>query len=184
MVSSFSFPYQGGTYRGNVKFVRMKPSGRKGRARQLKMIPHGRGTYIYDGMTFNGTFRDGFEDVGTLTWPDGSSFVGKFNGGFPEPKVLKFYHSNCILKSKIQTLQKKLDRKQAEVDDYNAHLVLAQAEVEEYKEDLDVEKDTTMQVALTLDRCQAKLRRIFEFATEHQGVSVSDLRNIVAVRDY
>lgn len=105
MVSSFTFPYHGGVYRGNIKFVKMKPrrGKKKGRARQHKMVPHGRGTYAYNGMTFDGMFRDGFEDVGTLTWPDGSSFIGEFNGGFPEPKVLQSHHQNCILKRGIKT---------------------------------------------------------------------------------
>ena len=166
MVSSFSFPYHGGVYRGNIKFVKMKPrrGKKKGRARQYKMVPHGRGTFSYNGMTFDGMFRDGFEDVGTLTWPDGSSFIGKFNGGFPEPKVLQSHHQNCILKRGMKTLQ--------------SNLALKQAEVDEYKQDLDIEKETTMAVALSLDRCQAKLQRIFEFVSAQQGINVAELHNI------
>jgi hypothetical protein len=153
MLSSFSFPYHGGFYRGNIKLVKMKPrrGKMKGKTRLCK-IPHGLGVYTYDGMRFDGMFRDGFEEEGTLIWPDGSSFVGKFNGGYPEPKILLNYNENSMLKRRVKKLQ--------------SNLALAEAELLEYKEDLDIEKETTMAVALTLDRCQAKLQRLMEIASE------------------
>jgi hypothetical protein len=64
-----------------------------------------------------------------------------------------------------------------------SNLALKQAEVDEYKQDLDIEKETTMAVALSLDRCQAKLQRIFEFASAQQGINVAELHNIISASD-
>lgn len=160
-----SFPYHGGVYEGHIKLVKNKANGKKkARARKYKMIPHGRGIYKFNGMVFNGIFRDGFEDVGRLTWPDGTSFVGKFNAGYPEPKVLQSLHDKCLLKKQIKELQSKLIFKQAELDDSI--------------EDLDIEKETTMALALTLDRCQAKMERVFELASVRNCITVAEIHHI------
>jgi|EP00985_Skeletonema_marinoi_P023868 hypothetical protein len=160
-----SFPYHGGVYEGHIILVKKRPNGKKkARAQKYKMIPHGRGIYKFNGMVFNGIFRDGFEDVGRLTWPDGTSFVGKFNAGYPEPKVLQSLHENCLLKKRIKELQSKLIFKQAEHDDS--------------KVDLDIEKETTMAVALTLDRCQTKLARVFELASVRNCITAAEIHHI------
>lgn len=160
----YTFPYHGGVYSGQIKFAKKNKSGReKTCARQSRMIPHGKGTFTYRGVTFNGVFRNGYEERGKLSWPDGTTFIGNFNSGFPEPKVLKSYHQKCVLKKRILFLQ--------------SELLLKQAQIEDLKDDLDIEKETTSAVSLSLDRCQSKLQRLFEFASA-RGVDAAELHNI------
>jgi hypothetical protein len=160
-----SFQYCGGLYVGSVKYVsKTKKSGKKVRARRYDMIPHGHGVFTIDGMRFEGRFRNGYEELGKLTWPDGKSYFGRFNSGYPEPKILQHYHQTEVLKDSLKHTQSELILKQAQLDDV--------------KETLDIERETTMAVALALDRCQSKLRRVFEFASELNGVNAAELHNI------
>lgn len=162
-----SMPYKGGTYNGSVKLVNKKQNSvaKKRTARVHKMIPHGSGSLEFNGVKYSGNFRNGFEEgLGTLTWTDGSSFVGSFKGGHPEPKILRDYHQSCVLKDQVKALQVSLARKQKELD--------------ECKQDLDIEKETTMAVALSLDRCQSKSQELYEFALSQEGINVAQLNAI------
>ena len=160
-----SFPYLGGHYDGNFKRVRKKKvKGKKATARQYDMIPHGSGVFTINGMRFEGRFRNGFEDVGKIIWPDGTSYFGSFRHGYPEPSILQDYHRSKTLKDRAKQVE--------------SELILKQAQLEDSNEDLNIEKETTMNVALALDRCQAKLRRVFEYASELEGVNVAELHQI------
>ena len=160
-----SISYCGGRYEGSIKYVtKKKKKGKKASARKYEMIPHGKGVFKINGMRFEGRFRNGVEDVGTITWPDGTSYFGCFRNGYPDPTILQYYQRYEMLKKRVKIMESELILKQAKLDDSN--------------DDLNIEKETTMAVSLALDRCQTKLQRVYEYASQLDGVNVAELHNI------
>ena len=160
-----TIPYHGGLYHGSTKAVKKK-QGKKHTI--IKVIPHGAGCLTFNDIHYDGGFRNGFEDgKGKLTWPDGTTFIGSFKEGRPHPKV---FHLVRALKDKVKN--------------FEASDALQQFDLEECKEDLALEKDRVMDVALALDRCQSrlehsekKLHRLYEFARS-EGMNVDMLNEI------
>ena len=133
------------------------------------MIPHGFGSLVIDGVRYTGWFRNGFEEGrGELSWPDGSSFTGTFKGGRPNPTILQNFHQSCLLKKRIKALQ--------------ATMALKDIKLQDCKEDLDIEREKTMDVALALDKCQtnldhsqANLKQLYDYARSVQGIDIYHL---------
>jgi hypothetical protein len=169
------FRYADGLYCGAVKFVPKKQTkGKKATCRKQKMIPHGFGSLVIDGVKYTGWFRNGFEEGrGELSWPDGTSFTGTFKGGRPNPTILQNFHQSCLLKKRIKALQATIASKDIELLDC--------------KEDLDIEREKTMDVALALDKCQtnldhsqAKLKQLYDYARSVQGIDICHLDTILS----
>jgi len=144
--------YKGGAYHGSVKTVKKKQ--RKGSQAKVRkqLIPHGRGTFIFKGIRYEGMFKDGFESgFGTIYWPDGNSYEGYFVNGRPNAELLQAFHENTRLKSEA---------------------LRHEALIMNHKDDIAIEKETSMALALALDRCQEKLDRVYDLgvsgATEAQ----------------
>lgn len=165
MALSYSFYYHGGLYKGKAKRVKTKPKNKgKPLAKRYKMIPDGAGTYSYGGVTFKGIFKNGYESKGTITWPNGATFTGNFINGFPEPCVLRSHHQNAELKKQITKLRADVSAKQSEA--------------QSLKEDVELEQESSMAIALALDRCQTKLQRVYEFAASQEGMDIAQLNSL------
>lgn len=143
-------PYKGGKYVGEVRCKKKL----KAKGRRTKLIPHGMGTYIYDGVTYIGGFRQGYEDgVGRIIWPDGSSFSGTFKGGLPQATVLQYVQKNHKLKASVEKLESALT---------------------DCREDLVLEQEKSMDIALCLDNCQRRVDMLY-YQAMNAGVDVGSL---------
>jgi hypothetical protein len=151
--------YKGGVYNGSVKSVKKK-GGKKLKATKAikQMIPHGRGTFTFHNeIKYVGEFKNGVEHgYGTMTWSDGTTFSGSFQHGRPEAKLLKAFHECYALKDKV---------------------LVQQDLINDCLDDLDLEKEKSMAIALCLDKSQERLEMLYNLARCH-GANVTELNAI------
>jgi len=152
--------YCGGLYNGSVR--KAKSSSRKkgkGMAKH-RFIPHGWGFYEFKGdIKYTGWFRDGFEHGwGRLTWSNGDTYGCYFSKGRPEATLLKLVKEAKKLKTKVSKLT---------------------ASLMESQDNLSLEEEKTMQVALSLDRAQERCEALHYLALS-AGVDAGHLN---AIRD-
>ena len=103
-----------------------------------------------------GYFRNGFEHGrGTLIWANGDSYTCHFKNGRPEASSLKFVHAKA----------------KAQISELKSSLIDCQ-------EDLSLEKDKTMQLALSLDRAQDRCQALYTLAIS----AGADIRELNAIR--
>lgn len=146
--------YKGGQYDGSIKVIkRKKIKGCKMKCGPLR-VPHGFGKYTYQGVSFLGFFKDGYENGdGIIEWPNGDTFVGNFKSGRPEATVLQFIeHSN------------KLQRR----------LMKLEATLTNVREDLIFEQEKNMDIALFVDDCQRRIEMLYNIAIA-AGADISTL---------
>jgi len=125
--------------------------------------PHGWGklTYLND-VVYEGDWRKGQEHGhGTITWRNGSLYSGEFDQGEP------FSTSKHFLAYIYELEQKRQEIRAMKV-------VIA-----ELMEDLELQKETTMQVQLTLDMWHSRFDMLFKVA-KNAGADASLL---VAIRN-
>jgi hypothetical protein len=104
-----------------------------------------------------GYFRNGFEHGwGRLIWANGDVYDCYFKHGRPEASSLKFVHAKA----------------KAQIKELKSSLV-------ECQEDLNLENEKTMQLALSLDRAQDRCQAMYALALS-AGVDAGTLN---AIRD-
>ena len=125
--------------------------------------PHGWGklTYLND-VVYEGEWRKGQEHGhGTITWRNGSLFSGKFDQGKP------FSTSKHFLAHVYE-----LEQKRQQIGEMQVKLA-------ELTEDLELQKETTMQVQLTLDMWHSRFDTLFQIAKD----AGADESLLVAIRN-
>lgn len=125
--------------------------------------PHGWGklTYLND-VVYEGEWRKGQEHGhGTITWRNGNSFSGKFDQGKPI-STTKY----------ILTQAYELEQKKQQIGEMQLKLA-------ELMEDFDIQKETTMQVQLTLDMWHSRFDTLFQIAKD----AGADESLLVAIRN-
>ena len=126
-------------------------------------VPNGWGklTYLHD-VVYEGEWRNGQEhDKGTITWWNGCSFTGSFEEGKPISTCKHFL-----------THMYELGQRQQQLADMKHDL-------EELLELLELQKETTQQVQLTLDMWQSRFDMLFQVAKD----AGADASLLVGIRD-
>ncbi len=152
--------YCGGLYDGSVRKAKSS-SNRKGKqAAKHRFMPHGWGFYEFKGdVSYTGYFHNGFEHGwGRLTWSTGDTYECYFRKGRPEATSLK--------------LVKKAKKLKTQVSKLTASLI-------ETQENLSLEEEKTMQVALSLDRAQDRCQALYNLALSAEV----DAGHLNAIRD-
>ena len=176
--------YNGGSYNGCVRKTKAKVSngGGKAKARQHRFIPHGWGTFKFKDVSYTGFFRDGFEHGwGRVTWPNGDTYECYFRQGRPEAASLKLIKEAKQLRAQVSALKaiKKASSKlikdskqlRAQVSELKESLI-------ESQDDLSLEQEKTMQMALALDREQGRCQALYNLALS-VGIDAGQLNAIL-----
>lgn len=146
--------YKGGQYDGSIKVIkRKKIKGCKMKCGPLR-VPHGFGKYTYQGVSFLGFFKDGYEHGdGIIEWPNGDTFVGNFKAGRPQATVLQFIERSNKLQRRLMKLE---------------------ATLTNVREDLIFEQEKNMDIALFVDDCQRRIEMLYNIAIA-AGADISTL---------